>query len=164
MITLYHGSHSIVSQPLTNAGRLNLDFGKGFYLTKIKIQAETWAKIVASRYGRDITPVLNEYVFDDVRAEQDEIRIKRFMSYDMEWLDYVISCRNGKDYSDVYDVVEGGVANDKVIDTVEDYEKGIISARQALGQLEFKKLNHQMCILNQPIIEKYLLFVNSYKL
>lgn len=38
---------------------------------------------------------------------------------------YVVACRRGKDYSSEYDIVEGGVANDNVIDTVEDYEKGI---------------------------------------
>lgn len=61
----------------------------------------------------------------------------------------------------MYDVVEGGVANDNVIDTVEDYENGIITAEQALGQLRYKKVNHQICILNQEIIEKHLTFLHS---
>ena len=60
-----------------------------------------------------------------------------------------------------YDIVEGGVANDNVIDTVEDYENGIITAEQALGQLRYKKVNHQLCILNQEIIDRYLTFINS---
>ena len=51
--------------------------------------------------------------------------------------------------------------NDNVIDTVEDYEKGIITAEQALGQLKYKKVNHQLCILNQTIIDKYLTFAKS---
>ncbi len=61
----------------------------------------------------------------------------------------------------LYDIVEGGVANDNVIDTVEDYENGIITAEQALGQLRYKKVNHQICILNQEIIDKYLVFIQS---
>ncbi len=60
-----------------------------------------------------------------------------------------------------YDIVEGGVANDNVIDTVEDYENGIITAEQALGQLRYKRINHQICILNQEIIDKFLTFKNS---
>lgn len=60
-----------------------------------------------------------------------------------------------------YDIVEGGVANDNVIDTVEDYENGIITAEQALGQLRYKRVNHQICILNQEIIDKFLTFKNS---
>ncbi len=56
------------------------------------------------------------------------------------------------------------MANDNVIDTVEDYEKGVITAEQALGQLQYKKVNHQLCILNQSVIDNYLHFVNSYAL
>ena len=50
------------------------------------------------------------------------------------------------------------MANDNVIDTVEDYEKGVITADQALGQLQYKKVNHQLCILNQIVIDRYLRF------
>ena len=60
-----------------------------------------------------------------------------------------------------YDMVEGGVANDNVIDTIEDYENGFITAEQALGQLKYKKVNHQICILNQEIVDKYLSFTSS---
>lgn len=84
-----------------------------------------------------------------------------FDSYDLEWLNYVVDCRKGKDISSDYDLVEGDVANDNVIDTVEDYEKGIITAEQALGQLRYKKVNHQICILNQSVIDNYLVFVES---
>lgn len=58
-------------------------------------------------------------------------------------------------------MVEGGVANDNVIDTVEDYENGVITAEQALGQLRYKAVNHQICILNQDIVDRYLTFVSS---
>lgn len=91
------------------------------------------------------------------------VRFKVFESYDLEWLDYVVDCRKGKNVYKDYDVVEGGVANDNVIDTVEDYEKGVIAAEQALGQLKFKKVNHQMCILNQSVIDRYLSFIGSSK-
>ncbi len=76
-------------------------------------------------------------------------------------LEYVIDCRRGGHMQELYDIVEGGVANDNVIDTVEDYENGIITAEQALGQLRYKKINHQICILNQEIIDKYLIFTES---
>ena len=75
-----------------------------------------------------------------------------------------MDCRKGKDISSEYDIVEGGVANDNVIDTVEDYEKGIITAEQALGQLCYKKINHQICILNQEVIDKYLSYIESITL
>lgn len=64
----------------------------------------------------------------------------------------------------MYDIVEGGVANDNVIDTVEDYENNIITAEQALGQLQYKAVNHQICILNQEIVDNYLSFISSVQI
>ena len=158
---LYHGSHLAVPQPLAKAGRRNLDFGPGFYLTKLKAQAEAWAVVVAGRKGRHVIPVVSVYHFDKEQALSDGVRFKEFDTYNIEWLEYVVNCRQGKDYSEEYDVVEGGVANDNVIDTVEDYEKGVITAEQALGQLRYKKVNHQLCILSQFVIDKYLHFAED---
>lgn len=161
MMILYHGSHLAVPQPLAKAGRRNLDFGPGFYLTKLKAQAEAWAVVVAGRKGRHVIPVVSVYHFDKEQALSDGVRFKEFDTYNIEWLEYVVNCRQGKDYSEEYDVVEGGVANDNVIDTVEDYEKGVITAEQALGQLRYKKVNHQLCILSQFVIDKYLHFAED---
>ena len=88
-------------------------------------------------------------------------RYKVFDAYDMEWLNYVIDCRRGGELQIQYDVIEGGVANDNVIDTVEDYENGIITAEQALGQLIYKKVNHQICIRSQVVIDTCLKFIGA---
>lgn len=164
MITLYHGTYLSIPEPLAKVGRRNLDFGQGFYLTRIESQAIEWATIIASRKGRDINGVVNVYRFDKGNAIGNGVRFKIFDEYNIEWLNYVVDCRKGKDASSIYDVVEGGVANDNVIDTVEDYEKGIITSEQALGQLRYKKVNHQICILNQEVIDKYLSFIDSIML
>lgn len=132
MMTLFHGSYIEIKTPLANVGRRNLDFGKGFYLTKVEKQ-----------------------------AINDNVKFKIFESYNLEWLQFVVNCRNGRDVYSQYDVIEGGVADDKVIDTVEDYEKGIITAEQAIGQLLKKDVNHQICILNQNVIDKYITFIKS---
>lgn len=164
MMTVYHGSYVSVPQPLAKIGRNNLDFGKGFYVTNIRKQADAWATVVAGRKGRNVKPIVSVFHFDKEQAQADGIRFKVFDAYSIEWLDYVVSCRKGQDYSHVYDVVEGGVANDNVIDTVEDYEKSVITAEQALGQLKYKNVNHQLCILSQLVIDKYLHFVESITL
>ena len=96
---------------------------------------------------------------DGIKA--DGFRIKTFETYNLDWLEYVIDCRKGGTLQNQYDLVEGGVANDNVIDTVEDYENGIINAEQALGQLKYKAVNHQLCILSQAIVDKHLTFVSS---
>ena len=158
---LYHGSDVAVNQPLAKVGRHNLDFGEGFYVTKLRKQAEDWAQVIAERKGRKAQPTVSQYMFDRKRAEDDGLRFKIFEEYNLEWLDYVVACRRGKPVWRHYDIVEGGVANDNVIDTVEDYEKGIITAEQALGQLRYKKVNHQICFVSQKAIDGYLKFENS---
>lgn len=54
MITLYHGSYIQVGKPLVKLGRKKVDFGQGFYLTKLRQQASSWAKTIAER--KDATP------------------------------------------------------------------------------------------------------------
>ena len=43
---LFHGSILKIERPLAHVGREHLDFGRGFYLTKIEEQAYGWAKKV----------------------------------------------------------------------------------------------------------------------
>ena len=164
MIKLFHGSGVEVRSPLVGVGRRKVDFGQGFYMTRIRKQAELWAKAVAGRRP-DATATLNIYKFDNVKATQIAAeRYKKFARYDLEWLEYVIDSRRGGKLQRGYDIVEGGVANDNVIDTVEDYENGIITADQALGQLVCKKVNHQICVHSQKIIDECVRFVESVKL
>lgn len=161
MITLYHGSYIAVPSPLVGLGRKKVDFGQGFYLTNLNGQAKAWAETIAERKGRNTHPIVSKYTLDYTSVKNDGFRVRIFESYNLEWLEYVIDCRRGGEMQKQYDIVEGGVANDNVIDTVEDYENDIITAEQALGQLRYKKVNHQICILNQRIIDKYLTFKNS---
>lgn len=164
MIELFHGSTVEVSVPLVSQGRAGVDFGRGFYLTRLKAQAEAWARTIAERRKRGV-PVVNSYDFDiDAAKTLAGSRFKVFGSYDLEWLEYVIDCRRGGCLQERHDVVEGGVANDKVIDTVEDYEKGVITAEQALGQLAYKEVNHQIAILSQVIVDNCLTFRRSFRL
>ena len=155
-MTLFHGSYVSVKAPLVRLGRKKVDFGQGFYLTKLRQQAVSGARTIAERKGRNAMPTVSIFKFDFDAVESDGYRIKVFESYNLEWLEYVVDCRRGGKKQFQYDIVEGGVANDNVIDTVEDYENGIITAEQALGQLRYKEVNHQICILNQEIVEKYL--------
>ena len=161
---LFHGSYMIIDKPEVKKGRDRVDFGQGFYLTGIQAQAEKWSKVIAIRKGPAFKPVVNVFELDEKVFDLSEFCVKKYDEYNIEWLDYVVDCRQGGNLQKYFDLVEGGVANDNVIDTVEDYENGRITAGQALGQLVYKKVNHQICIRNQQIIDKYLTFVSSYQL
>ena len=65
-------------------------------------------------------------------------------SNEEEWLDFILNCRSGNDATD-YDIVEGGVANDKVFNTVELFFDGLIDKTEAINRLRYEKPNLQIC-------------------
>ena len=157
MTTLYHGSFVSVESPLVGVGRRELDFGPGFYVTTLREQAERWARRVCVVRAVN-TPVISIYQFDEESLPNDIRRIY-LEHYDLRWLDFIVASRRGKQPWKDYDIIEGGVANDQVIDTVEDYYAGRITDEQAIGQLRFAKPTHQMCISRQAIIDNCLRFI-----
>lgn len=48
---LFHGSNVEVCTPDTIHSRSNLDFGRGFYTTSIRSQAEKWCERFKKKYG-----------------------------------------------------------------------------------------------------------------
>ena len=154
-IIVYHGGTEIVEHPICKLGRLNLDFGQGFYVTDIREQAVLWATQVAGR--RKESPVLNRYRLNR-EAVLIEAKCKVFTAYDYDWLEYIVAYRRGQAFDFDYDYVEGGVANDRVIDTVNLYMTGLMDMDTALKRLSEHQPNNQMCLRNQTILDKYLIF------
>lgn len=159
MRKVYHGASQEVSSPLVHVGRENLDFGKGFYVTDIRNQAKIWAE-VKSRYLMDAKGYINEYLFDFDNAIK-YFRYKKFEKYDREWLHFIVDSRDGLKVWKGFDIIEGGVANDRVIDTVEAFKAGQISEEKALIELSKHQPNNQICILKQEVVDKYLIFRKS---
>lgn len=152
---LYHGSYTEIKNPHISYSRNNVDFGKGFYLTPIKEQAEKWCKRFIRRNKQGIVSI---YSFDEKNL--DHLKVLYFKNYNEDWLDFIMNCRNGRDNSD-YDIVIGGVANDKVFNTIELYLDGLIEKSEALKRLIYEKPNLQICFRNQDIIQQYLHFEGS---
>lgn len=160
-IIVYHGGTEIIESPICKFGRRNLDFGQGFYVTNLRQQAERWAKNMA--ISRNKIAMLNRYRLNR-QAIINEARCKIFTAYDEQWLDFIIKNRSGQDVADGYDYVEGGVANDRVIDTINLYIAGLMDLSSALRELSKHQPNNQMCILSQDIINKYLIYDGSEEL
>ena len=152
---LYHGATVRVEHPLCDFGRPDLDFGRGFYLTDLREQAEEWAARQAD--SRKEPGVLNLYEFDRESAIQ-EYRFLLFPAYDRSWLHFIVDSRNGLKPWAEYDIIEGGIANDRVVDTVNLFSLGLMDEETALFRLSEHQPNNQICILNQEVIEKYLSF------
>ena len=120
-------------------------------------------ELVNDNYKKLDKSVYEKYSFDFDTAI-GEFRYKKFEHYDREWLTFIVASRSGKKVWRDYDIIEGGVANDKVIDTVEAFIAGQIDEDKALGELSKHQPNNQICILKQKIIDKYLFFEKSTKL
>lgn len=160
-IEIYHASTEPVSQPLCGVGRKNLDFGPGFYMTDVYDQAVMWAKRRAIE--RHQPPILNVYILDRENMFKNA-RVKIFENYDRAWLNFIVACRKGNPVWEEYDYIEGGVANDRVIDTVNLFINGLISEEGALQRLRFLNPNNQICILNQDMLDRHLVFTEAIKL
>ena len=159
MIRLYHGSNVVVESPLVGIGREALDFGKGFYVTALTNQAEECARNKA-RYYMQTEGTVSMYDFD-IDAAIKAYRFCKFEQYDRKWLHFIVNNRRGGEEWRQWDIIEGGVANDRVIDTVENYMAGLIDEDTALGLLALHQPNHQICITKQAVVDKDMRFVES---
>lgn len=143
---LYHGSYVSIEKPDLNHSRLNVDFGKGFYTTPIYEQAKNWsAKFKKSRNAG----IVSIYDFDEKHLLK--LKVLKFDTYSLEWLDFIVDCRKGQDTSD-YDLIIGGVANDKVFNTIELYFDGLIDKTEAIKRLKFQKPNLQIAFKSETAL------------
>ncbi|MDR2584239.1 MAG: DUF3990 domain-containing protein [Fibromonadaceae bacterium] len=153
---LYHGSYLVIEKPDLSFSRITFDFGKGFYTTPIKDQAKKWSKRFIDTKGQGI---LSAFEFDE--SSMQSLNCLTFESYSEEWLEFIVSCRTGNDIGVKYQIIIGGIANDNVFDTIEEYLQGYRTKEQAIARLRFEKPNVQYCFKEQSVMDKYLRFVSS---
>ena len=150
---VYHGSSVVVRQPDILHSYRALDFGKGFYVTSVREQAERWARRKAVLVGG--RAMVNQYQMDDGMTG---LRVKRFPDDLADWIEFVCDCRDGKpDYQD-YDLIIGKVANDKVFRVVDMYHSGIWDKERALKEIRAYLNYDQLAFITQKAIDKLLRF------
>lgn len=144
---LYHGSYLEIAEPDLTHSRLNVDFGCGFYVTPLHDQAVKWCGRF-KRSGKD--GIISCYSFDE--SCKMDLKTLKFDSYSEDWLDFILNCRSGKDTTN-YDLVIGGVANDKVFNTIELYFDGLIDKAEAITRLRYEKPNLQICFRSEEALK-----------
>ena len=87
-----------------------------------------------------------------------------FETYDAVWFDFVVACRQGRNLWSAYDMIEGGIADDRVIRTIDLYMRGDYTREEALARLIHQEPNNQICIINQEIIDRCLCFTEAFLL
>ena len=159
IVEVYHAGTDIIQKPEISFSRPDLDFGPGFYLTDIYEQAENWALRRAEKRG--MKGVINKYILKR-KDLLDYIapKFKIFDKYDEEWLLFIAQNRKGAEEWKKYTYIEGGVADDRVVDTLDLYLNDFISKETALQQLLYLKPNNQICINSQEALDKFLFFTD----
>ena len=141
--------------------RSRTDFGKGFYIGNNLGEARKWA---ISQSMAAETPTIMRYVLSDAIFNFDDSSLNRlwFSSPTVEWLNFVrdnrrmiasnahkIEPRHG------YDVVYGPIANDKVVDVVDEYIDGLLTAEEAIRRVKVIPSVFQMSF-HTPLALSYI--------
>ena len=134
MLKLYHGSDVEIQQIDLSMGHINKDFGKGFYLTDIKKQAEDMAK----RRARTT-------LFDEQHLTSGEFEVKVFDRVSEEWADFILKNRRASltGFQHSFDIVVGPVADDGVVLQLNLYEQQYITLSELVERLKYRDINNQ---------------------
>ncbi len=135
---LYHTGGTVIDHPDLDHGRLNADFGRGFYLTPDREFAERWA--LSGGY-------LNRYELDT--GGLDILRLTR----NGDWFRYLCDNRNWKDGSSA-DLVIGPIANDTLYNTFGFISSGFLTEEEALKLLLIGPEYIQVAVKSQKALSQ----------
>ena len=148
MQVAFYGSNVEIREPKIVVSTHTKDFGPGFYCTVIKEQAQRWARKF------DDGHVVNHYVL----RKTEGLKIKNFETMTDEWLDFIVSCRNGKKHD--FDIVIGAMADDQIYNFISDFLSGDITREQFWVMIKFRYPTHQICFCSTKSLE-CLSFIKS---
>lgn len=140
---LYHGTNIDFDE--IDLGRSNpfKDFGKGFYLTDIRTQAEELARKRMMRDGG--SQIVQVYEFDEALLADPRLKSKKFDGPTAEWAEFIYRNRNRSEsvFKHDYDIVIGPIADDGVAYLLSRYQEGSFTIEELADQLKYKRLNSQ---------------------
>lgn len=123
ILTVYHGTTSLIDTIDVAKGKPYKDFGRGFYVTESKNHASSLAlrnkRIEFERYNRASEAYLYTYELD--MPKLSDFYIKEFEKADFEWLKFVVANRKVRNRVHNYDVVIGATANDDTMAHINAY-------------------------------------------
>ena len=138
---LYHGSNTKIEKIDLSKCRPYKDFGKGFYLTEIREQAEKMASRTAHIYEGE--PSVTKFEFDE--SALSKLSVKQFDGPNEEWALFVLANRSKEHEQPThsYDIVIGPVADDDIAQLFRNFNDGFISLTMSVEGLKYKKVSSQ---------------------
>jgi hypothetical protein len=143
---VFHGSDIRIESIDLSKSEYFKDFGRGFYVTNIREQAYLRALDVAKRHNSD-KPIITEYKYIETYPVTVGMKIKKFEDVSREWVEFIILNRNRhiSHPAHTFDIVEGPIANDKMVIQIRLYEQGKISIDKLIEKLTYINPTHQIC-------------------
>ena len=143
---IFHGSDIRIENIDLAKSEYFKDFGRGFYVTNIREQAYFRALDVAKRHNSN-KPVITEYKYIETYPITVGMKTKKFENVSKEWVEFIILNRNRQisHPAHTYDIVEGPIANDKMVIQIRLYEQGKISIDKLIDKLTYREPTHQIC-------------------
>jgi hypothetical protein len=143
---VFHGSDIRIENIDLSKSEYFKDFGRGFYVTNIREQAYLRASDVAKRHNSN-KPVITEYKYIETYPITVGMKIKKFEDVSKEWVEFIILNRNRQisHPAHTFDIVEGPIANDKMVVQIRLYEQGKISIDELIEKLTYRNPTHQIC-------------------
>jgi len=141
---VFHGSNVRVDTiDLAKSGDFK-DFGKGFYVTKIRKHAHQRAIQIAKENGGKA--VITEFKYYELYPERAGLSVKRF-NISKEWVEFVMMNRDRgiAQPTHNFDIIEGPIANDKITRQIQKYIQGKFSIDTLIKKLTYGEPTHQIC-------------------
>ena len=137
---LYHGSNIEIDVPDLSKSKPFKDFGQGFYLSADKNQATRMAEQKNLQLLQG-TPIVTEFEFDESWLSSNELKVKTFNDYSVEWAIFILENRDRKKQHPThqYDIVYGPIADDGVTFQLRRYQAGAISIEELVKELKYAK-------------------------
>ena len=143
---VFHGSDVRIEKIDLTKSEFFKDFGRGFYVTNIREHAYLRAIDVVKRRNSD-KPIITEFNYADTYPVTIGMNIKKFETVSKEWVEFIMLNRNRNisHPAHTFDIVEGPIANDKMVIQIRLYEQGKISIEQLVEKLTYREPTHQIC-------------------
>ncbi|MDR1739687.1 MAG: DUF3990 domain-containing protein [Bacteroidales bacterium] len=143
---VYHGTNVHFNNIDLNKCNPNNDFGRGFYVTSVKMHAEQRAQDITDRYGGK--PIVMEFEFDEKYLNDSNFNTLIFDKPSREWVEFVMKNRNRSvvNLTNNFDIVAGPIADDKMRRQFDRYEMQEITIEQLLERITYREPTHQIML------------------
>lgn len=164
IITLYHGSEQLIEEPTFGKGKLNNDFGLGFYCTESEDLAKEWA-VSSLRNGFANRYTLGTEYLNVLNLNSPDFTILNWIAVLVEHRLFSIKtpvARRAKRYLvenfsvnvNVFDVITGYRADDSYFDYAESFLNNGITVEQLARAMRLGKLGEQIVLKSRFAFSK----------